>query len=57
MANNQFAVFYLTDRALDAADAVNRPKEFMICKQLVGTKVDADLLADPSVDLKSLLGR
>jgi 3-phenylpropionate/trans-cinnamate dioxygenase ferredoxin reductase subunit len=57
MANNQFAVFYLKDGAMVAADAVNSPKEFMICKQLVGTKVDADILADPSVDLKSLLGR
>ncbi len=57
MANNQFAVFYLKDGALVAADAVNSPKEFMICEQLVGKKVDADILADPSVDLKSLLGR
>ena len=57
MANNQFAVFYLKDGAMVAADAVNSPKEFMICKQLVGTQVDADILADPSVDLKSLLGR
>lgn len=57
MANNQFAVFYLKDGALVAADAVNSPKEFMICKQLVGKKVDADILADPSVDLKSLIGR
>ncbi len=56
MASNQFAVFYLKDGAMVAADAVNSPKEFMICKQLIGKNVDADILADPSVDLKSLLG-
>ncbi len=55
MANNQFAVFYLKDGAMVAADAVNSPKEFMICKQLVGKNVDADILADPDIDLKSLL--
>ena len=35
MASNQFAVFYLNDATVVAADAVNSwPKEFMICKQL-----------------------
>jgi len=55
-AANQFAVFYLHDGAVVAADAVNSPKEFMICKQLIGKPVDAAKLADPDVDLKSLLG-
>ena len=40
MASNQFAVFYLNDNTVVAADAVNSPKEFMICKQLVGKEVD-----------------
>jgi 3-phenylpropionate/trans-cinnamate dioxygenase ferredoxin reductase component len=53
-AKNQFAVFYLKDGVLVAADAVNSPKEFMLCKQLVGKKVDAARLADPATDLKSL---
>ena len=56
MAANQFAVFYLKDGAVVAADAVNSPKEFMICKQLIGKPVDADLLGDPATDLKTLLG-
>ena len=55
-AANQFAVFYLKDGNVVAADAVNSPKEFMVCKQLIGKPVDADSLADPEVDLKSLLG-
>lgn len=54
-AANKFAVFYLNDGAVVAADAVNSPKEFMICKQLIGKPVDADKLADPDVDLKTLL--
>ena len=56
MEANQFAVFYLNDGAVVAADAVNSPKEFMICKQLVGKPVDAAVLADPEADLKTLLG-
>ena len=54
MATNEFAVFYLNDGKVVAADAVNSPKEFMICKQLVGKMVDVDVLADPDADLKSL---
>jgi 3-phenylpropionate/trans-cinnamate dioxygenase ferredoxin reductase component len=55
MSIDQFAVFYLKDGAVVAVDAVNSPREFMICKQLIGRQVDAAALADPSVDLKSLL--
>ncbi|MEM1434517.1 MAG: FAD-dependent oxidoreductase [Pseudomonadota bacterium] len=55
-AENQFAVFYLKEGKVVAADAVNSAKEFMICKQLVGKPVDAAVLADPATDLKSLLG-
>lgn len=55
MAANQFAVFYLKDGAVVAADAVNSPKEFMICKQLIGKQVDPAVLADPEADLKALM--
>jgi 3-phenylpropionate/trans-cinnamate dioxygenase ferredoxin reductase subunit len=55
MASNQFAVFYLRDNTVVAADAVNSPKEFMLCKQLVGKEADATVLADSTSDLKSLL--
>ncbi len=55
MDANAFAVFYLKDGKVVAADAVNSPKEFMICKQLIGKKVDAAVLQDPDSDLKALL--
>lgn len=55
MAANQFAVFYLHDDVVVAADAVNSPKEFMICKQLIGKTVDRAMLADPDTELKALL--
>jgi 3-phenylpropionate/trans-cinnamate dioxygenase ferredoxin reductase component len=54
-AANQFAVFYLKDGVVVAADAVNSPKEFMLCKQMIGKPVDATKLADPAQDLKALL--
>jgi 3-phenylpropionate/trans-cinnamate dioxygenase ferredoxin reductase subunit len=52
---NQFAVFYLKDGAVVAVDAVNSPREFMVCKQLYGRQVDPAVLADPETDLKTLL--
>jgi 3-phenylpropionate/trans-cinnamate dioxygenase ferredoxin reductase subunit len=55
MDANAFAVFYLRDGKVVAADAVNSPKEFMICKQLIGKPVDVAVLADPEADLKLLL--
>jgi 3-phenylpropionate/trans-cinnamate dioxygenase ferredoxin reductase component len=55
MEDDQFAVFYLRDGRVVAVDAVNSPREFMICKQLYGKTVDPIGLADPEVDLKSLL--
>ncbi len=54
-STNEFAVFYLKDNAVVAVDAVNSPREFMICKQLYGKVVDPAVLADPETDLKSLL--
>lgn len=54
-AANSFAVFYLNDGAVVAVDAVNSPREFMVCKQLYGKPVDPDKLADPEVDLKTLI--
>jgi 3-phenylpropionate/trans-cinnamate dioxygenase ferredoxin reductase subunit len=54
-AANAFAVFYLKDGKVVAADAVNSPREFMLCKQLIGREVDTAALADPATDLKGLL--
>lgn len=50
-----FATFHFRGDTLIAADAVNRPREFMVARQMVGRQVDAKRLADPDVDLKSLL--
>ena len=55
MASNAFAVFYLKDGKVVAADAVNSPKEFTLCKQLVGKDADPEVLADTEADLKALL--
>ena len=52
---HEFAVFYLNDGKVVAVDAVNSPREFMVCKQLYGKTVDPDALANPEVDLKTLL--
>jgi 3-phenylpropionate/trans-cinnamate dioxygenase ferredoxin reductase subunit len=54
--DNQFAVFYLKEGKVVAADAVNSPKEFMVCKQLIGQSVDTAILGDAEADLKQLLG-
>ena len=55
VACNQCAIFYRKDGKVVAADAVNSPKEFMLCKQLVGKSADPAMLADPEADLKALL--
>jgi 3-phenylpropionate/trans-cinnamate dioxygenase ferredoxin reductase component len=51
-----FAVFYLKDGRLIAADTVSRPQEFMFAKKLVaeGAVIDPAQLADESVPMKSL---
>jgi len=56
--SHAFTVFYLKDGVVVAADSVNNPKEFMICKKLVAERVNVDpqKLADVSLDMKSLLG-
>jgi len=55
MADNKFAVFYLNNGKVVAADAVNSPKEFMVCKQIIGKAVDRAMLADLDVDIKEVL--
>ncbi len=60
MAARSFVAFYFQGDRLIAADAVNRPADFMIAKRLVGS-APADVrqftqaLADEGVPLKSLL--
>jgi 3-phenylpropionate/trans-cinnamate dioxygenase ferredoxin reductase component len=55
MDDNAFAVFYLKEGKLVAADAINSPKEFMVCKKLIGQAVDPEKLRDTEVDLRTLM--
>lgn len=57
MAARAFTAFYLKEGRLIAADAVNRPADFMVAKKLVmaGLHTSADVLADPGVELKKLV--
>ena len=52
---NEFAVFYMQEGKVVAVDAVNSPREFMVCKQLYGKQVNPKDLANPEFELKSLL--
>lgn len=54
-STNSFAVFHLRDGCVVAVDAVNSSKAFMLGKRLYGKSVDAALLADESIELKSFL--
>lgn len=56
-ADNQFITFYMKDGVVVAADAINDPKSFMAAKNLVGKAIDVKALADPDVELKSLMTR
>lgn len=52
-----FIAFYLRQGQLIAADAINRPSEFMASKRLIGDRIkaSAEELADEAVSLKSLI--
>ena len=54
--SRRFAVFYLKDSKLIAADAVNAPQEFVSSKRLIVSRpeVDRAALADPTVPMKQL---
>ncbi|MDQ2735436.1 MAG: FAD-dependent oxidoreductase [Pseudomonadota bacterium] len=57
MAARAFTAFYLRAGTVIAADAVNRPADFMLARKLVtaGARADAVLLADPATELKKLV--
>ena len=57
MAARAFTAFYLREGTIIAADAVNRPADFMLARKLVtaGARADAALLADPAAELKKLV--
>ena len=52
-----FTLFYLRGGKVIAADAVNRPQDFMASKKLIagGQQVDAAQLADPDIAIKDIL--
>lgn len=52
-----FAVFYLEDGYVRAALGVNRVRELVALKRLVGARVEPERLADESLDLRSLASR
>ncbi len=52
-----FAAFYLERGVVRAALAVNRVRDLVPLKKLIGTTPDADALADESVELRALLTR
>lgn len=51
------AAFYLAGGRIAAALSVNRPRELVAFKRLVGAALDPALLADPALDFKALLAR
>jgi 3-phenylpropionate/trans-cinnamate dioxygenase ferredoxin reductase component len=57
MSSNAFSMFYLRDGRIVAADAVGRPRDFLIAKRLVAQRIQTEKtrLADESVPLESLL--
>ena len=56
-AEKAFSVFYLKGDRLIAADSINAPADHMVARRLIGSRkaVSPQTLADPSVDIKSLL--
>jgi 3-phenylpropionate/trans-cinnamate dioxygenase ferredoxin reductase subunit len=56
MAARSFLVFYLREGVLIAADAVNKPGEFLMAKRLVaaGARAPVGVLADTGVSLKEV---
>jgi 3-phenylpropionate/trans-cinnamate dioxygenase ferredoxin reductase component len=57
MAKESFCAFYLKDGIVIAADAVNRPAEFMAAKKLVAARVAPapERLIDEAIPIKNLL--
>ena len=55
---NGFALFYLQEGVVIAADSVARPKEFIASKQLVKerARISEEILADESIEPVKLMG-
>ena len=48
-------MFYLKENRLVAVEAINSAKAFMAGKRLYGHELDPKQLADPNIDLRSLV--
>jgi 3-phenylpropionate/trans-cinnamate dioxygenase ferredoxin reductase subunit len=53
-ASSSFAAFYLADGRLRAALAVNRVRDLVPLKKLIGAQLETEALADEAVDLRAL---
>lgn len=55
-ASGRFAIFYLKGDQVQAVEAINSPPEFMMGRQLIGSRrpVDKQRLADPSISMKEV---
>jgi 3-phenylpropionate/trans-cinnamate dioxygenase ferredoxin reductase subunit len=55
-ASGHFAIFHLKGDQVQAVEAINSPPEFMMGRQLIGSRrpVDKQRLADPSVSMKEV---
>ena len=55
--NQQFMLFYTKENELIAVDAVNNPKEFLICRKLVANKVTIkpEMISDTDTNLNDLI--
>lgn len=50
-----FALYYLLDGLLVAADTINRPQDFIFARKMIGSPVNPEQLKDESVSLQTLL--
>ncbi|HEX6797615.1 MAG TPA: FAD-dependent oxidoreductase [Ktedonobacterales bacterium] len=57
LEDGTLVAFYLVGERIAMALAVNRPRELVPLKRLVGTAPDPAALADPAVELRALLAR
>jgi 3-phenylpropionate/trans-cinnamate dioxygenase ferredoxin reductase subunit len=55
-ASGRFAIFHLQGDKVQAVEAINSPPEFMMGRQLIGSRrpVDKQRLADPSISMKEV---
>ena len=55
--DQQFMLFYTKENELVAVDAVNNPKEFLICRKLVANKVKIkpEMISDTHTNLNDLI--